>query len=94
MKLTREQVYDIITAEGDYAKKFDCGVSSPPDNICDADKPLELWICWMEQYLSDARKAVTNGYCKPKALHLLRSVLSLGVNAAMYHGLPDREKLE
>ena len=91
MKLTRDQVYQIITQEGEYAKKYDCKVSSPPDSICDAEKALELWLLWMEQYVLDARKAATNGYNREEALEHLRCALSMGINAAMYHGLPVRE---
>jgi len=45
----------------------------------------------MEQYLVDARKAATNGCNKPEALQNLRKILSLGLNAAMRHGLPRRK---
>lgn len=90
MKLTREEVNEVVAREGKFAKRYDCGKSSPPSQLADADKPLELWLLWMEQYLHEARKAVTSGYDKKKALHKLRVVLSLGTNAAMYHGLPSR----
>ena len=61
-----------------------------PDSVADKDKPVEVWLCWMQQYLDDARKAATAGYDKTKALDRLRCILNLGVNCAMYHGLPER----
>lgn len=92
MKLTREQVYQIITQEGEYAQKYDCKTSVPPESICDAEKPLELWLLWIGQYIADAQKAATNGYNREEALESLRCALSMGVNAAMHHGLPQREQ--
>jgi hypothetical protein len=91
MKLTREQVNEIVRQEGEFAKRYDCQVSYPPRHICDADKPLEQWLLWMEQYVQDARKYATSGYDYDKALDCLRSALSLGANCAMYHGLPERK---
>ena len=91
-RLTKEQVWKIVCAESDYADKYDCEISLLPDRIAHDHKPLELWLLWMEQYLSDARKAVTNGYNKQEALNCLRIILSLGMNAAMRHGLPSRKK--
>lgn len=90
MKLTRQQISDIIAKEAKFAKRYDCGKSQPPYQLADKDKPLELWLLWMEQYLLEARQAITSGYDKQKALHKLRVVLSLGTNAAIYHGLPNR----
>jgi hypothetical protein len=90
MKLTREQVYEIITDEGNYAKKYDIELSHLPENHADADKSLETWLLWMEAYLEDARTHATRGYFREAALSSLRKVLSLGVNCAMYHGLVGR----
>ncbi len=92
MKLTSAEVLKTVENEIEYSKEYDCKVSEPPDRIAHADKPLELWLLWMEQYLADARKQVTSGYNKPQALHHLRVVLSLGFQAAMHHGLPGRVK--
>lgn len=91
MKLTREEVYNIITDEGEYAKKYDCKESTPPISTADKDKPLEVWLLWVEQYVAEARKAATSEYNREEALKNLRCALSLGVNAAIYHGLPKRK---
>lgn len=89
MRLTREKVYDIITREAEYAKKYDIPKSSA-GRIKDSDKNLETWLLWMEQYIAEARKEATIGYDKYKASGYLRQALSIGVNAAMYLGLPER----
>ena len=90
---SRKEVYAIIDEEAEYAKKFDRS-ESIPGRIKDADKPLEVWLLWMEEYLAEARKAATSSYDKNKALDRLRCVLSLGVNAAVYLGLPRRSDVE
>ncbi|MEY4722854.1 MAG: hypothetical protein RLZZ324_367 [Candidatus Parcubacteria bacterium] len=89
-RLTEEQVFDAVSSERNYAKRYDVQPSQSPDHVGDADKPIEVWLLWMEQYLTEARAAATSGYDKDMALRLLRRVLSLGVNCAMYHGLPPR----
>ena len=90
-KFTREYVYKIITREGEHAKKWDIERSKFPDSLMDADKPVEQWLYWIEAYLDKAKAAVLGGYDKTEALHNLRKALSLGVNCAMYHGLPERK---
>jgi hypothetical protein len=92
MKLTREKVYELITEEAEYATKYDCKTSSPPRSLADKDKPLELWLLWIQQYVADACKAATNDFNREEALESLRCALSMGVNAAIYHGLPSRNK--
>jgi len=89
-KMTFEQVCKVVRHEQEFAKQFDCGVSHAPDALADKDKPLELWLLWMEQYIADARRAMTSGFNRPLALDRLRCVLSIGMNAAMYHGIPER----
>ncbi len=91
MKLMREEVFTVIEGEMDYAKKWDIGRSQYPDSLADAEKPVEVWLLWMEEYLSKARSAATAGYDKNKALDFLRQALSLGINCATYHGLPPRQ---
>jgi len=88
--MTREEVYAAITEEGVFAKNYDCQVSEPPRRLCDKDKPLELWLLWMKDYLDEACHAATGGFDREYALDRLRCVLSLGVNCAMSHGLPER----
>ena len=91
MRLTPEEVFGIVRGEMDYAKKYDERRSSFPDSVGDKDKPVEVWLLWMEEYLAKARAAATAGYDKTEALAQLRRVLSLGFNCASYHGLPARE---
>lgn len=90
MKLTNQEVFEIVEEEQSFAKQWDIGRSKFPESVADAEKPLEVWLLWMEQYLADARKAATASYDKTRALDRLRCVLSLGLNAAVYHGLPRR----
>lgn len=90
MRLTREEVFGVVQGEMDYAKKWDAERSTFPDSVGDKDKPLEVWLLWMEEYLAKARAAATAGYDKTAALAHLRRVLSLGFNCATYHGLPAR----
>ena len=92
MKLSRNEVYEIIDEESEYAKKWDIERSNYPESVKDSEKPLEVWLLWMEEYLAAARKAATSSYDKSQALDELRCVLSLGINAATYHGLPRRKK--
>jgi|GEM_PF-3760362 len=91
MRMTREEAFAVIGGEMDYAKKYDEERSRFPDSVGDKDKPVEVWLLWMEEYLAKARAAATADYDKTAALGYLRSALSLGVNCAMYHGLPPRE---
>jgi hypothetical protein len=91
MKLTREEVFAVVSGEMDYAKKWDTDRSQCPDSLADKDKPVEVWLLWMEEYLAKARAAATTGYDKTQALEFLRCALSLGMNCAAYHGLPERK---
>lgn len=91
MRTTREEVFAIIGGEMDYAKKYDEERSRFPDSVSDKDKPVEVWLLWMEEYLAKARAAATADYDKTAALAYLRSALALGVNCATYHGLPPRQ---
>lgn len=90
MKLTREEISAILVEEAEYAKQFDCGVSEPPRRYSDADKPLDVWLLFMQCYLNEAVHAHTIEHNRDKALECLRKVLSLGTNAALHHGLPRR----
>ena len=91
MRLTREEVFALIGGEMDYARKYDEKRSRFPDSLGDKDKPVEVWLLWMEEYLAKARAAATADYDKTAALAHLRSALSLGVNCAVYHGMPPRQ---
>ena len=88
--MTFSEVCRAIAAEQEFAQRFDVAVSRAPEHLSDKDKPLELWLYWMEQYLADAKKALTSGFNRKLALDRLRCVLSIGFNAAMHHGLPSR----
>lgn len=94
MRMTREEVFAIIGGEMDYARKYDEERSRFPDSVGDKDKPVEVWLLWMEEYLAKARAAATADYDKTAALGYLRSALSLGVNCALYHGLPPRQPVQ
>lgn len=90
-KLSANDVFLIVKDEMEYAKKWDIGRSVFPESHADKDKNLETWLLWMQRYLNKACDEATGNYDKTKALDRLRCVLSLGFNAAMYHGLPERE---
>ena len=80
-----EAVKAAVVGELEYAKKWDA--NRPPWELEDKDKPMEAWVLWMEEYLSRARAANTEGHWV-SALHELRKMIGLGVSCARYHGIP------
>jgi hypothetical protein len=87
-KLTRQEVRAIVDEEAVFSEKWDR--ERPEGSIADADKPVEVWLGWMQVYLQEAMKATVLGYDKTAALNNLRCVLNLGEACAQYHGLPRR----
>ena len=87
-KLTREEVRRIVDEEARFSEKWDR--ERPPGTLADADKPVEVWFCWMDTYLQEAKKAVVLGYDKTAALNNLRCILNLAEACAQHHGLPRR----
>ncbi len=88
-KLTRQEIRTIVDEEARFAEKWDN--ERPAGSLADADKPIEVWLAWMEVYLRKAMDATVIGYDKIAALHNLRCVLNLGETCAQHHGLPRRE---
>lgn len=89
--LTNAEILRIVETEQTFAKQFDCGISKPPSQIADKDKPLEQWLIFMQRYLNRAIDKATIEFKPDEALEDLRIVLSLGFNAARHHGLPERQ---
>jgi len=89
---SREQVFHAINTERAYQEKWDQtrkeqGINS----YMDKDKPVETWVLWMEEYMSQARKRATAQFDKTAALQNIRKVCALGVACMEYHGAPERE---
>lgn len=87
-RLTREEVRTIVDGEAAFSEKWDR--ERPEGSIADADKPIEVWLAWMQVYLQEALRATVIGYDKTAALNNLRCVLNLGEACAQHHGLPRR----
>ncbi len=87
---TREEVQQIVAEEQAHGDLFDCRESTLPKQHAHKDKSLETWLFWMQGTLAEAQRAITIDKDRDKALDRLRVALSLGTNAAMYHGLPRR----
>lgn len=85
----RKLVYDLIDGEIEYAQHWD--KMRPESSQKDADKPIEAWLLWMEEYLSRARKAATTSVDKTEALENIRKLAGLAVNCMTYHPTPARK---
>lgn len=90
MKLTRDEVYGLIDQERAYQNKWD--ELEDPNRQKDADKSVETWILWMEEYLAKAREASLHPVDKSEALGNIRKVLGLGVACLEYKGGPPRDE--
>ena len=90
MRRTISEIIACVEAEIRYARQWDKQRSEFPDSLRDADKPVEAWICWMEEYLLAMRREATLSINKEKALENLRKLLGLGINCAIYHGIEPR----
>ena len=89
---TREEVYEAISSERDYQNKWDETREAHPElgSYMDRDKPVETWILWMEEYLSEARTGATNSIDKSGSLENIRKVAALAVACMEYHGVSKR----
>lgn len=92
--LSNKEVLTIVEGEQKFASQFDPGISNPPSKLADKDKSLEQWLVFMQRYLNRAIDNATVNFQPDKALEDLRIVLSLGFNAAKYHGLPERQQFK
>ena len=86
--LTREEVRAVVDTEARFAQKWDH--DRPLGSMADADKPIEVWLGWMQVYIQESMRALVLGGGEAIALNNLRCVLNLGETCAQYHGLPKR----
>jgi len=89
---TRQEVYDIISSERDYQVKWDRDRTADPtiNSYMDKDKPVETWLLWMEEYLSQARSYATSSFDKGSSMDQVRKVAALAVACMEYHGAAKR----
>lgn len=87
-----ETVLDKLRLEFEYSKKWDDARKDDQESVFEFDKnkPVESWICWMEEYLRRAKHEATNGTDKTLALKNIKYVANLAINCLIYRGCPDR----
>lgn len=90
MKATREEVFNALNTESEYAhKKWNCSTTT----TCGIHSITE-WIAYMEDYLKEAKHILAREpkqISDPKALHIMRKVTNMGVEAMCQNGAPIRE---
>jgi len=87
----QQQVIDalyIVLSELKYSGGWD--KIRPKTSLLDKDKPVECWITWMQNYLSQAIVDCTHRTNKTKALESLRKIAGLAITCMMYNDTPLR----
>lgn len=87
-----ETVIERLRAEFEYSKKWDAAreEKNEPASTMDRNKPIESWICWMEEFICKARSEASKSSDKTAALHEIRKVANLAIACLVYRGCPDR----
>ena len=86
---TKEQVFEIIAGEVEYAQaKWD---GNPDRPVKDEGKSVEFWIAHMENYLQSARQKCY-GIDKTEAFDDLRKLAGLLVRCFMFNKYLRRRK--
>jgi len=85
-KLTREEVFEKLSAERDYQeKRWESGLRERPDK----EKDIGEWIIYMEFLLNAAKHQVYFLHSE-SAMSEIRKMTAVGVACLEIHGCPDR----
>jgi hypothetical protein len=90
MMATREQVYRALDGERDYQ---DLRWNAQKTTLSEGRHTLEEWIVYMEDYLAEAKHALSRNpapQAQELALPIVRKVTAMGVACMEQHGAPSR----
>lgn len=88
MKASREEVFDVLSAERDYQQMLRSIADGTPIKT-EEYKSIEQLLLYMEDYLQEARHIISRTWGTEgdqKALHAVRKITALGVAAMEMHG--------
>lgn len=92
MKSTREEVFDVLSAERDYQQFLRNAADGTPPTT-EEYKSIEQLLLYMADYLQEASHSISRTWGPTgdqKALHAVRKVTALGVAMMEIHGAVRR----
>jgi len=88
MKLTRQQVYELIDGEREYQDK-----RWKVENGARVLHSPEEWLVYIEDYLNEAKHICSReeyGVCEAKAMNIMRKIAAMAVCAMEQNGSQPR----